>query len=977
MNMSNQSEATHRIGKITAFFMLFIMAVIIISPVFATPQEWDKVVRVGWYESPFNKTDSLGRRSGYAYEYQQKIAAHTGWTYAYVEGSWQELLQKLEAGEIDLLSDVSYTEERAQSMYFSSLPMGTEDYYVFVSQDNTEINGEDYTSLNGKTIGVNAATIQVDLFNEWAEKHGVSATLTELTVGEDAALELLNNGDIDAYITVDAYNDFSTVLPIFKIGSSDFYFAVNNNRKDILGELDLAMSNIQEENKYYNRHLYEKYIKTSGTNLYFSSEEKDWLSGHRVIRIGYQDNYLAFCAADRKTGKLTGALKDYLDYASDCMKNAQITFEAYAYPTAADAIEAMQDGKVDCVFPVNFSDYDAEKLGIVMTPPLMSTGMYAVIRESEQKEFAQKQEVTVAVNEGNPNYDIFLADNFPGWKSVYFKNTPECLLGVARDEADCIIVSNYRFGNISELCKKYHLTTVSTGVDIDYCFAINRGNTALYSIMAKVIKVIPDSVAHAALAYYSAEDIHPTFSGFVKDNVSAFILLIILISAIIISLLFMSLQSAKKANEEKELILKTETDDLTGLYNKDFFFEYVNKKYAENPEKPMDAIVLNIEQFQSLNTIIGHGFGERILHALGDEIHKYLQETEGIAGHLETEHFGIYCKHQEDYNEFFDRLQNVLDNLTLNASVKFRMGVMPYQEDLEPAAMFESAQTACNMVRKQFKKRLIVFDETIRTRELYEQHLLNDLRRAIENREFVVYYQPQYDIQSETPKLRGAEALVRWKHPTFGIITPSEFIQLFEQNGQIGMLDEYVWEEAFRQTALWQDKYSVPISISVNISRIDVFDTDLVGTLDGLLNKCGLNRESVNLEITESAYTGNSNNVAQVLTRLNTNKYKIEMDDFGTGYSSLSMLSSIPIDTLKMDGSFIRNIESDEKSAKMVELILNLAKNLKIPVVAEGVETEYQVETLKKLGCQFVQGFYFSPAIPAQEFEDKIIKKLL
>ena len=424
-------------------------------------------------------------------------------------------------------------------------------------------------------------------------------------------------------------------------------------------------------------------------------------------------------------------------------------------------------------------------------------------------------------------------------------------------------------------------------------------------------------------------------------------------------------------------ISATETDDLTGLYNKDFFFEYANKIYDEHPKEPMDAIVLNIEQFQSLNTIIGHGFGERILREFSTQIRKYLEQTEGIAGHLETDLFGIYCKHQEDYNEFFDSLQNTLDNLTVNASVKFRMGVMPYQENSEPSAMFASAKTACNMVRKQFKKRLVVFDETVRTRELYEQHLLNDLRRAIENREFVVYYQPQYDIQSDTPKLRGAEALVRWKHPTFGIITPSEFIQLFEQNGQIGILDKYVWEEAFRQTALWQDKYGVPISISVNISRIDVFDTDLVSTLNGLLDKCGLKRESVNLEITESAYTEDSNNVAQILNSLNISKYKIEMDDFGTGYSSLSMLSSIHIDTLKMDGSFIRNIESDEKSVKMVELILNLAKNLKVPVVAEGVETEYQVEMLKKLGCQFVQGFYFSPAIPAQEFEDKVIKKML
>lgn len=973
--MKNQS--IRKIKQLTSFFLLAVMTIFIVSSVFAVPQNSQKVVRVGWYESPFNHMDKLGRRSGYAYEYQQKISAYTGWTYEYVEGSWPELLKMLASGEIDLMSDVSYTDERAENMLYSSLPMGFEEYYIFVSPDNTEITQNDYSSVNGKVLGVDESSIQLDLYKEWAKNHGIHATLVELSCGVEESINMLHSGEIDGYITIDAYYDLSTFVPIFEIGESNFYFAVNKDRADLLSELDIAMNKIIEEDRYYNQQLLEKYVKTAGSNLYLTNEELEWISLHQSIRVGYQDNYLAFCASDKLSGKLTGALKDYLEYASDCLKNAHIEFEAIAYPTISDAIAAMQKGEIDCVFPANFSDYDAENQGLIMTSPLMRTEMYAVIRPSEQKEFARKEDVTVAVNEGNTNYDDFLLDNFPSWKSAYFKDTPECLLAVSQGKADCILISNYRFNNIAKLCDKYHLVTNNTGVNIKYSFAVKVGSTTLYTILEKIINNIPDATAHAALSYYSAEDARPTFAGFVKDNIAIFMTIIAIVALIIIMLLVKSLRAEKKANEEQRLISATETDDLTGLYIKNFFFEYANKMYAEHPDVQMDAIVLNIEQFHSINTLIGYEFGERMLRALGEEILAYLQETEGIAGRFETDQFGIYCKHQEDYNVLFDRLQNMLDNLTLNASIKLRMGVMPYQEGFEPVNMFESAQTACNMVRKQSKKRLNIFDETVRTREIYEQHLLNDLRRAIENKEFTVYYQPQYDIQTDTPKLSGAEALVRWNHPTFGMISPCDFINLFEQNGQIGILDEYVWEEAFRQLALWQNEYGIHFPISVNVSRIDVFDTNLTDTLNALLDKYGLERGSVNLEITESAYTENLHQVLQVLEGLKNNNYNIEMDDFGVGYSSLSMLSSVPIDMLKMDGSFIKNVENDEKSVKLVELIVNIANNLKVPLIAEGVETEFQIQLLKKLGCKFVQGYYFSPPIPAREFEDNIIKKSL
>lgn len=273
------------------------------------------------------------------------------------------------------------------------------------------------------------------------------------------------------------------------------------------------------------------------------------------------------------------------------------------------------------------------------------------------------------------------------------------------------------------------------------------------------------------------------------------------------------------------------------------------------------------------------------------------------------------------------------------------------------------------MARGHYKKHMIVFDEKVRDRELLDQQLLNDLRRALDNYEFDVYYQPKYDIQSDPPRLVSAEALIRWQHSELGMIPPDNFIPLFEKNGKIGNVDQYVWSQAARKIARWRIEYGLTVPVSVNLSRVDLFDPKLTDTLETILAENGLDHSALKLEVTETAYTDNSDQMIQVVANLHKKGYTVEMDDFGTGYSSLSMLSAMPIDVLKMDRTFVQNIEHDERDIQLVALILGIAKNMNIPVIAEGVETESQMKLLKELGCDIVQGFYFSKPLHPSEFE--------
>lgn len=534
--------------RMTAAFLLVLICLL---PAASLAEDGRKIVRVGWYDTPFNYKDSFGRRTGYAYEYQRKIAAYTGWQYQYVEGTWPELLQMLIDGRIDLMSDVSYVENRKDKMLFSDIAMGTELYFLYVASDNTEISIVDPGTLNGKQVGITKDTIQVGLFREWLETHGITVDIIELDGSEKDSLNMLRRGLIDAFVTLDNYADSEIATPLWKIGSSDFFFAVKNGREDLLAELNAALNRIQDENKFYSEQLSLKYLVDSGANQYLTVEEKAWLDSHGPIRVGYQDNYMAFCALDPETGGLTGALKDYLEAASGVLKNAEPVFEAVAFPTAASAMEALRNGEIDCMFPANLTDFDGEEAGVVMTVPLMRTEMDAVVRAEDQQDFLRKSSVRVGVNRGNPNYEMFLLDHFPNWTPVYYPDTPTCLNAVADKAADCIIISNYRFSDISRQCGKLRLTTVDTGVDMDYCFAVSEGNPTLYSILARIISQVPESVVNAALNYYSAQAGKTGFTDYLLENLVIAVLGVIC-AALAVTVIVLSAKLKKKTRPSEQ-----------------------------------------------------------------------------------------------------------------------------------------------------------------------------------------------------------------------------------------------------------------------------------------------------------------------------------------------------------------------------------------------------------------------------------------
>ena len=427
--------------------------------------------------------------------------------------------------------------------------------------------------------------------------------------------------------------------------------------------------------------------------------------------------------------------------------------------------------------------------------------------------------------------------------------------------------------------------------------------------------------------------------------------------------------------EDASIIQNASTDELTGLYKKSFFYEYSRKQDIHYPDIPMDAIVLNINRFRLINELNGRRAADGVLAAIGRAILKELDNTNGFACHSESDKFFIYMKHIEDGADMLSRIETYVKEETGFAAVKMYMGIYPdVDKDTDMETRISRAAIACAAAEGNILNPVACYDDRMHDDQVFAGRLIADFESSLENRDFVIYYQPKYSVRDGLPVLSSAEALVRWKHPGFGLLGPGTFIPLFEQNGLVTRLDRYIWKTAAEQVREWREKFGVTIPVSVNVSRIDLFSPDICTVFGDITGEAGIASGDLLLEITESAYAEDSRHIVDTVTKLRTQGFKIEMDDFGTGYSSLNMLATIPFDVLKLDMSFVRNIGVDPHGMRMIELIMDMAKFLGLSVVAEGVETEEQATLLKNAGVDIIQGYYFSKPLPPEDFE-KLIQR--
>ncbi len=430
--------------------------------------------------------------------------------------------------------------------------------------------------------------------------------------------------------------------------------------------------------------------------------------------------------------------------------------------------------------------------------------------------------------------------------------------------------------------------------------------------------------------------------------------------------------------EGRRLIHAAERDPLTGLYTEQFFFSYAEQIERFHPDWAMEEMTVRIKRYRLLGEMYGQEFLDDVSKELAQKLLERVRRWSGICARVAQDTYYLFMRTHSNHVDHIDLIQQELNSLRENLDIHLSVGLCDIESHrMDLRRRFDCADAACAMQAGGSSGILVTYDEKMHEKELYRQKLINDLPRAIAEDEFKVYFQPKYDITGDVPVLRAAEALVRWEHPEFGRIPPGDFIPLFESNGLIRRVDLYVWEETARQLREWKDRYHTDLNVSVNVSSMDLHIPGLVDKITDLVARNNLQPEDYHLEITESAYMENAELMISITKRLRDSGFKVEMDDFGSGYSSLNMLSTLPVDVLKMDMLFVRRLEQENtKEYRFVEIIHELARLLNVPMISEGVETQEQMMLLKQIGCEYIQGYYFSPPLSEGDFEKLLVAEM-
>lgn len=424
----------------------------------------------------------------------------------------------------------------------------------------------------------------------------------------------------------------------------------------------------------------------------------------------------------------------------------------------------------------------------------------------------------------------------------------------------------------------------------------------------------------------------------------------------------------------KELNHVMNYDPLTGVYSKNKFFSASKALLTSNPDKQFAFLRLDIDRFKLINSFFGNVSGDELLRYMARRIREFAKTTECCTfGRIDADVFGIFTPYQgkERTIEQMEQAVSRMKSLTPNYSIMLVYGVyIVTDRELPISQMCDRAALAAKTVKGHYMKSFAFYDDKMRLSIENEQNIINEMSDALENHEFVPYYQPKYDVKTNKPV--GAEALARWIHPTKGFISPGVFIPIFEKNGFISKLDFYIWECVCKQLKEWKDSGVPLFPVSVNVSRVNLYNPNLAKIIIELTKKYDVDPKYFNIEITESVYTDKNIMIDDVTNLLRSNGFTILMDDFGSGYSSLNVLKDVQVDVLKMDMMFMFKAKYDGRAETIISSVIRMAKWLNIPVIAEGVDKAEQVDFLRSVGCDFIQGFYYAKPMPAKEYEKLI-----
>ena len=536
MKKDNSDTYTRRV--IRGLFLLCLWVLWLLLPVSVCRAE-GKVVRVGSFEDTFNFIDQNGVRRGYGYELMQKIAGYTGWTFEYVTCDWSNCFEKLENGEIDIMGDISYTDERAEKMLYSDMPMGEEKYILYADLEASGIRPSDLSTINGRHVGALLGSKTEMMLTAWEKKHGIETTHSN-TPNFDEVNRKLAAHEIDCFVSLEQpFWKERGISRIDMIGKSDIYFVINKNRADIKKELDEGMRQLEEDDPFFLADLYKQY-SSFDIKPVLTGEEQNWVNEHGAIRIGYLKDEPGISVKDPVTGKKGGVLYDYMEYADDCLGNQQLDFEPIEMESRAALREALQTGKIDMIFTVSNPNAGEEK-GIAFTNTAWTYNLFAV---TEKKPFEEMAANRVAILKDNLPVRRQIEYYYPQWTIIPCRSVEEARNKTVRGEADCFVTGARQAVKYTE---RNALYSIPLSRPLEISFGVKSGQPQLLAVLNKTLKAMPIGMLSSSFSMHENAKHKVTLEDYIKDNLLLFSASFLLVTLLILSIFILLLQKARKA----------------------------------------------------------------------------------------------------------------------------------------------------------------------------------------------------------------------------------------------------------------------------------------------------------------------------------------------------------------------------------------------------------------------------------------------
>lgn len=917
-----------------------------------------------------------GKYSGFAVDYLREVHKRTGLTFTYVDGTAPELAAKLAHGEIDVIPCVAGRElnawqamtsaagpSRPLELTLTELSVSSKFTAVYIPADSS-IDYADYDTLRSSRIGylkedyskyfVNGAFIGSEV-----RKAEFVAYDTESQMRSDFV-----SGKIDA-VAKDCYRTWGDEMIVYQVATDDCYFLASGRNSALLSQLDDAVGSLVTTDIGFPGELFDKYVTQYGSFRYaLTSSEKHYIEKNPQIKIAYDVNSSMMDSWDKSSESLTGPTQVMLKHVEDI---SGLTFRIVPFNSLGDCLSALQNGEVQAICGVN-ADNLSDHTELSITAPYARIPMTAAGKPGSSISARSR----FAVPSSEDDISQYISVTYPGAQVLHYDNEQDCIKAVSAGEADIV------FAEAGELVSQLDASDsglIVLDVEAAYhteCFAVPGDQTDLFRILGKSVSCYGNNDALIA-SYSSAIGGNGGSTGsnqFIENYLAWIIAGVLLILAVVFILLCVTSFRTRRG---------ADTDQLTGGRSRAKFFEDAKKILKHSSPDNWAVVLFDIDKFKYVNDRLGYDEGNKMLDRLHKTISDHIERDE-IFARLTDDNFALMIKDASDI-ELRTRINDIFEEfdrrnaLFVKYPVVFSAGICRlgqcanevHKDEIDLNTALDRCKIAKSTLKGTHFSSIAFYDGSIRDKALREKDYESIMPAALKKREFQCYLQPKYGLRSRN--IEGAEALIRWNSPEFGFISPGDFIPIAEKNGFVVELDFFILEEVCRTMRHWIDDGKKPVVISVNQSRLHLNYDDYIWRLREIVDKYDIPYEYIELELTESVFTENAEKLLKIMHKLHEIGFKLSLDDFGSGYSSLNMLKDMPVDVVKIDKEFFSDTMNTQKGRAVISTVVDLAKNLDMDVISEGVETREQVEFLTEIHCAMVQGYYFAKPMPIADFE--------